>query len=381
MPDRERMRTRLRTAGGCLTAFLFSAAAWTAAMALFGFFPFGDKTILITDMGSQYVTYHEALYEMLRGGDSLLFTWNTGMGMNFLGIIAYYLSSPFTVLLLLFPRSLLTEGILFILSAKIAFSGLAFSLFLRKAGGIGGAVNTLFSVAYALSAYSVVYGFNLMWIDGVVLLPLVVLGAVHLYRTRRMLPFILALTVLFVANFYIAYMVGAFTLLCFLGLLLVQQVPRREALGHFGRFMACAGLAAGLAAFLLLPSLFALRNGYESVHGLNGGEQHPVARRVHLPLHTGVLHSQRLGRTDVHPFAPLVIPGGIQRTGAQAAIPQAILPKGDAHLNGTGRLFAEIDDSPHQPVVIDVEQLIIAVDPGVFRKVIAAVQQLSLIHI
>lgn len=268
MPDRERMRTRLRTAGGCLTAFLFSAAAWTAAMALFGFFPFGDKTILITDMGSQYVAYHEALYEMLHGGNSLLFTWNTGMGMNFLGIIAYYLSSPFTVLLLLFPRSLLTEGILFILSAKIAFSGLAFSLFLRKAGGIGGAVNTLFSVAYALSAYSVVYGFNLMWIDGVVLLPLVVLGAVHLYRTRRMLPFILALTVLFVANFYIAYMVGAFTLLCFLGLLLVQQVPRREALGHFGHFMACAGLAAGLAAFLLLPSLFALRNGYESVHGL-----------------------------------------------------------------------------------------------------------------
>ena len=88
MPDRERMRTRLRTVGGCLTAFLFSAAAWTAAMALFGFFPFGDKTILITDMGSQYVTYHEALYEMLHGGNSLLFTWNTGMGMNFLGNIA-----------------------------------------------------------------------------------------------------------------------------------------------------------------------------------------------------------------------------------------------------------------------------------------------------
>lgn len=258
----------LHTAGGCLMAFVFSAAAWTAAMALFGFFPFGSKTILITDMGSQYVAYHEALYEMIHEGDSLLFTWNTGMGMNFLGIIAYYLSSPFTVLLLLFPRSLLTEGILFILSAKIAVSGLTFSLFLRKAAGIGGAVNTLFSVAYALSAYSVVYGFNLMWIDGVVLLPLVMLGAVHLFRTRRMAPFILALAVLFVANFYIAYMVGAFTLLCFFGILLVRRVPRREALGHLGRFMACAGLAAGLTAFLLLPSVFALRNGYESVHGL-----------------------------------------------------------------------------------------------------------------
>lgn len=82
----------------------------------------------------------------------------------------------------------------------MAVSGLTFSLFLRKAAGIGGAVNTLFSVAYALSAYSVVYGFNLMWIDGVVLLPLVMLGAVHLFRTRRMAPFILALAVLFVCE-------------------------------------------------------------------------------------------------------------------------------------------------------------------------------------
>ena len=64
----------LHTAGGCLMAFVFSAAAWTAAMALFGFFPFGSKTILITDMGSQYVAYHEALYEMIHEGDSLLFT-------------------------------------------------------------------------------------------------------------------------------------------------------------------------------------------------------------------------------------------------------------------------------------------------------------------
>ena len=88
----------LHTAGGCLMAFVFSAAAWTAAMALFGFFPFGSKTILITDMGSQYVAYHEALYEMIHEGDSLLFTWNTGMGMNFLGIIAYYLAAVSAVL-------------------------------------------------------------------------------------------------------------------------------------------------------------------------------------------------------------------------------------------------------------------------------------------
>ena len=52
------------------------------------------------------------------------------MGMNFLGIWAYYLSSPFTPILLLFPPELLTEGILCLLTLKIAASGAAMSFYL-----------------------------------------------------------------------------------------------------------------------------------------------------------------------------------------------------------------------------------------------------------
>lgn len=253
---------------GALAAFGLTAAVWTAALALFGVYPFGDASILITDLDQQYVEFHAALYDMVRDGDSLLFTWNTGMGMNFLGLFAYYLSSPFTVLLLLFPRAMLTEAVLCIISVKIAASALTFSLYLRGRHGVGGAVNLLSSLCYALGAYSVTYCFNLMWLDGVVLLPLVVWAARRVFETRRPAALTAALTVLFIANFYIAYVAGIFTFLLFVAWLLAQPGDRRLTLRRLGAFFGATGLAAGLAAFLLLPTLFALLGSYESVHGL-----------------------------------------------------------------------------------------------------------------
>lgn len=265
-------RTILHLSG----AFLLSGLLWTIAMALFGFYPFGESSILITDMGSQYVEYFAAFTRMIREGDSLLFTWDSGMGMNFLGIWAYYLSSPFTPVLLLFPPEMLTEGILCLLTLKLAASGAAMSFYLLGRFRIRGVWNLVFSAAYALSAYSVVYSFNIMWLDGVILLPLVILAARRVFdmpagfpSVRACMPLVLALAVLFIANFYIAYMVGVFTFLLYLVWCLTDGVKGRQALGKTGVFLGCAALAACIAAVVLLPAFFSLRNGYETVHGLS----------------------------------------------------------------------------------------------------------------
>lgn len=267
-------------------AFLLSGLLWGAVMAVFGFYPFGEKSILITDMGSQYVEYFAAFTRMIREGDSLLFTWDTGMGMNFLGIWAYYLSSPFTPVLLLFPQEMLTEGILCLLSLKIAASGAAMSLYLYGRFQIKGVWNLVFSAAYALSAYSVVYSFNIMWLDGVILLPLVVLAARRVFDTPagfpeigRCLPLVLAFVVVFIANFYVAYMVGVFAFLLYLIWFLSDPGRKRRFFGRTALFLGCAVLAACLACVVLLPAFFSLKNGYETVHGISlsfRGVFHPL---------------------------------------------------------------------------------------------------------
>lgn len=241
-------------------AFFITAAVWTAALAVFGMAPFGTKSIMITDMGQQYLEYYTAFYDAVKNGSSLLFTWNTGLGMNFLGIYAYYLASPFTWLIFLFPRAAIANAILLIISLKLAASALTFSIFLRRAADVSGAANVLFSVLYALSSYSVIYFFNLMWLDAVVLLPLVILAVRHLVNTCRMVPLVAVLILLFLSNFYTSYMVGLFSFLVLIALLWLHACSFRECRRIAGRFFGSAALAAGLSAFLLLPTFLALKD-------------------------------------------------------------------------------------------------------------------------
>lgn len=262
-----RNRHRLSAMGNALAAGGITLLLWAIILMVFGFYPFGERSILITDMGSQYVEFYAALLNKLRSAGSLLYTWDTGMGMNFLGLIGYYMSSPFTLFLLPFPSELLTEGILLMISAKIAAAALTFSFYLRSRFSVRGVVNIVFAVGYALSGYTVVYCFNLMWLDGVVFLPLLLLSAKHLFDQKRILSFTLTLAVMFISNFYISFMAGLFLFLVFVGWLLSEPLGLRERLQHIGRFFAGTLLAAGLSAFLLLPVFFALRTGYIAVNG------------------------------------------------------------------------------------------------------------------
>jgi len=234
------------------------AAVWVLALSIYGFYPFGSKSVLITDLGQQYIEYHGAFYDAVAGKGSLLYTWDTGLGMNFAGIYAYYLASPFTWLIFLFPRKQITEAVLFIISAKIAASGFTFSLYLNKELQVKGLLNTAFSAMYALSGYSVVFFFNLMWLDSVILLPLVILAVKNIINNKSYLPLTLAFAFLFIANFYTAYMVGVFATLYLAASLWIEGRGFKENKESTLKFIKAAALAAGVSAFVTLPAAFAL---------------------------------------------------------------------------------------------------------------------------
>ncbi|MCI8496711.1 MAG: YfhO family protein [Clostridiales bacterium] len=253
----------------CFAAFLLPALIMGLVYALFGMYPFGEKSLLITDMGQQYVDYHTAFYDILKNGDSIFYTWNTGGGMNFYGLIAYYLASPFVLLILLFPKWMITEALLLITLLKLGSAGLAFSLYAKKAHSLTGALNAAFSVMYALMSYAVVYTFNIMWLDGVILLPLVALSIHHLLKKGKILPLCVSLFFLFITNYYIAYMVGIFSFLYFLiQYFRTGRFHEKKDFGRvLGKFMGAALLAALCAAVMLLPALLTLLNGYKGLSG------------------------------------------------------------------------------------------------------------------
>lgn len=246
--------------------FLVPAIILLLSMAAFGMAPFGNRSTLIMDMSGQYVEFFCGLKQILRDGDlsSLFFSWGKSMGGNQVGVFAYYVSSPLSLLTLFVPNSAMPVGLLFLTVLKLGLCGLTMGIFLYGMGFKKKPIVVLFATAYALMSYNIVYAMCLMWIDGVIWLPIVLLGVERLLRRNQMRLVTVSLFAVFIANYYIAYMVGVFTVLWFLyrvGALYWGAISRKMLFQRIGKFALSVLTAAGLGAWLLLPTLFSLLQG------------------------------------------------------------------------------------------------------------------------
>ena len=118
-----------------LLAFLMPLLVMFAVMIIRGFEPFGNVSMLYSDMYHQYYPFFLSFRESLRSGESLLFNWNIGMGTDYLGLIAYYLASPLNLLSVFVPEHLLLEYFSLLMPIKLGLAGMFFAIFLKKMFG------------------------------------------------------------------------------------------------------------------------------------------------------------------------------------------------------------------------------------------------------
>lgn len=224
-------------------------------------YPAGDRQILVTDFWHQYYPFLRLLHEKLQAGESILFSWETGLGTNFLAIVAYYAASPLNILTLLVPDSLLRVAVTVEVLLKAGFAGLFFAMFLKGTFHRDDFSLCLFSVMYALCSYFLGYYWCIIWLDTVALLPLVVLGLVYLVRDGKYRLYVIALAVSLFANYYIGLFTCIFAVIAYL-VLCVFYLPLRKLPGRTGAMFVCSLLGGCLAAVMLLPAFFALQLTY-----------------------------------------------------------------------------------------------------------------------
>lgn len=222
-------------------------------------YPFGNRQILVTDLWHQYYPFFRVLYEKLREGGSLLYTWTSGMGTNFLALMAYYAASPLNLLSVFVPMEYLREGMTVILMLKFGFAGLFFCRMLRYCFGKNDISVCMFSVMYALCSYMMGYYWNIIWIDTVALLPLVMLGLTALVREGKYRTYVISLALALLSNYYIAYFICIFTVLAFFCLCLYENLNLRTFGKRFALVAGCSLLGASISAWILLPAYHALQ--------------------------------------------------------------------------------------------------------------------------
>lgn len=261
-----------------IAAFFIPFIIMLGVYACLGKHPFGNNSVLTLDLQAQYVYYYEAIRRLLTEGGSWLYSWERTLGGEFMGIVAYYMASPFNLILVLFPKHMLADAVMFIQLAKVGAMGLTFAYYLRKTRNTSDMQTIVFAMMYSLCAYSVVNLVNPMWLDAMVFLPLLVLGIESMIRQRKFVLYTVSLVAVFVTNYYMGYMCAIFTFIYYLYyyFLVRDELPQNEkaktgrgisrilhsrGFETLMRFALFTVVALLVSAFMLLCAWYSLQFG------------------------------------------------------------------------------------------------------------------------
>ena len=247
-------------------AFAFPCVGMLFVMLISQYEPFGKYSMLYSDMYHQYYPFFVAYRKALLSGDGLLYTWSVGMGMDYLGLISYYLASPLNLLSVLVPEGWLLEFFSLLVPIKLGLAGLFFAIFLNKIFGKYDLSISVFGGFYGLCAWALGYQWNIMWLDTFALLPLVALGTVCLLKEKKFILYTLTLFLSVYSNYYIGLFTCIFVFLLFFVYEFCRWGGWKKFFADLGRIALFSVLALGMTVILTLPALSALQTTQSSVN-------------------------------------------------------------------------------------------------------------------
>lgn len=198
-----------------LFAFLFPPLIWLLVSLICSAYPFGSSNILLTgDTWAQYAPFIRSFYSKIGSGDSLFFDLSYGGGQTTGFYYAYYALSPFNVLFKIFPRASDWALISIIFVLRNGLSSLFMTMFCRNRVR-SDAYCVAAGIAYALCGWGIYFAGDIIWQDGFMLFPLIMMFAFNLAdedKNFRVLSnaagYIVCLGIAIISNFYIGYIIS-----------------------------------------------------------------------------------------------------------------------------------------------------------------------------
>ena len=199
-------------------AFLVACGIMFVLYKIFSYAPFGENYLASMDAYYQYLDFFAYLKDILSGNNEIGYTFGKTLGGNNVAVFSYYLTSPFNFLVVFFDKAYLHIFFQLLIVLKIGASAAAFCWFLRGRfhGMLQPGLVLLLSVSYALSQYNIAQSSNIMWLDGVYMLPFILLGVYKLVREKKVAFLSVSVGLCIVFNWYSGGMNCLFSILWFL---------------------------------------------------------------------------------------------------------------------------------------------------------------------
>jgi len=243
-------------------SFLIPVVVMALAYYQAGIYPGSEYSVLASDAFAQYANFHASVNNVLHGKQSIFYTWSGSLGLNYWSLMAYYLNGIFTPLVGLVNNIHMADTLYYLTLLKIGVAGVAFWTFAHNTYRLNRWVVTGFSVAYALMSFSIGYSEVIMWLDTFVYLPLIFLGIHRLMDQKKPGLLFISYLLLFLSNFYMAFMVGLFS---FLYTMVRTLLDWSRYKSRIGSYLLTSFLAGGASMVTILPTILDLSNNGESL--------------------------------------------------------------------------------------------------------------------
>ena len=239
-----------------------------------GVAPFGTKSLTVMDANIQYIDFFSYYYDVLVGENSILYTFTKLLGGTNIAVFSYYLSSPFNILILLFGKVNIHSFFDISVALKLSLAAMTFSFFAQERfTNLSQKKNTpillLTAIGYALCQYNLAQSSNIMWLDGVYMLPLILLQVSNIVKEKNsaFLPFIIALSIWF--NWYSAGINCIFSAFWFIFEFLLyitdHKIPFKRCFMQLSKYIVDMLLGVLISCILFLPTIGSLTNSNRGV--------------------------------------------------------------------------------------------------------------------
>lgn len=250
-------------------AFLIPFLTFIITYIANGYYPIGRNQILIVDAYHQYYQFFQVLRDKLINGGGFFYTFSMGLGSDFIGLMAYYLMSPFNIFLIAIPEDFVIVFFEFFIALKIGLAGLSFSVFLYSIYNKKDYSLVVFSLIYSLSGFICGYYWNIMWLDVIILFPLTILGIKKVVFSNSYKFYFFSLLGCFICNYYMSIFVVVAIILFYFGYSFVNRLNIRDFLKKGFKTLYYSVAAALCSAFILVPTAIGLSRVYKTPAAFN----------------------------------------------------------------------------------------------------------------
>lgn len=229
-----------------------------------GIYPLGKNSNLASDLYYQYIDYFGWFRNVLRGEAGLTYSFSMSLGNQTVGLFAYYLSSPLNLLVYFFSREQLPLFVFLITLLKVSLCGVSFAYFAKLRFSQCKEIYIIVaSLSYSLMQYNISQVTNIMWLDGVYMLPLMLAGVYQYVTKGKHLFFCFTVFLSILFNWYTAYMNCLFVVLYYLyeRFLFEKNINATKFIKDFLTFSFYEFLGVLSTSFFFLPVILAMVKG------------------------------------------------------------------------------------------------------------------------